>query len=234
MPGIKMRPAPRKLGAIVWDMLPVYEVRWPPDDIESIWDYVSEYRFLRTRTGRWPKTGLPGPYGITTELDFSPVYRYRSDCAEALVLAIRRDIQNLVAADCDYIQTEEPLTPSRAAEDRTAENLTELANKAVDGISGCTFVVPICFGSFRRLPYAMRIKMHYPETPEDILERVRTCLEDQDPERLEISTRLRPAPGSPLPGGKQDVRGGRGRPPPARQRLNGHWLTGRDATARSE
>jgi 5-methyltetrahydropteroyltriglutamate--homocysteine methyltransferase len=235
MPGIKMRPALRKLGAIGWDMLPVYEVQRPLDDIESIWDYASEYRFLRERTDRRPKIGLPGPYGITTELDFSPVYRNRRDCAEALVPAIRRNIQDLVAAGCDYIQIEEPLTPSHAAEDRTAENLVDLVNKVVDGISGCTFVVHICFGSFRRLPYAKRtyrwlfpalldanvhgfslefgaremaeidlvgkwdrerilsaglidIKTHYSETPEDIIERVRTCLEYRDPERLEIST----------------------------------------------
>ncbi len=41
-----------------------------------------------------------------------------------------------------------------------------------------------------RIPYAglIDIKTHYPETPEDIIERVRTCLEYRDPERLEIST----------------------------------------------
>jgi 5-methyltetrahydropteroyltriglutamate--homocysteine methyltransferase len=235
MPGIKMRPPRRKLGAIGWDQLPVYEVQRPLDDIESIWDYASEYRFLRARTDRRPKIGLPGPYGITTELDFSPVYRSRRDCAEALAPAIRGDIQKLVAAGCDYIQIEEPLTPSHAAEDRTAENLVALINKVVDGISGCTFVVHICFGSFRRLPYAKRsyrwlfpalldanvhgfslefgaremaeidlvgkwdserilsaglidIKTHYSETTDDIIERVRTCLEYRAPERLEIST----------------------------------------------
>ena len=32
------------------------------------------------------------------------------------------------------------------------------------------------------------IKTHYCETPEDIIERIRTCLEYRDPERLEIST----------------------------------------------
>ena len=227
--------APRKLGAVGWDVLPVYEVQRPLNDTESIWDYASEYRFPRARTDRRPKIRLPGPYGVTTELDFSPVYRNRRDCGEALVPAIRRDIQDPVAAGCDYIQIEEPLTPSRAAEDRTAENLVDLVNKVVNGVSGCTFVVRICFGSFRRLPYAKRtyrwfspalldanvhgfsvefdareiaeidlvgkwdrervlsaglidIKTHYCETLEDIIERVRTCLEYRDLERLEIST----------------------------------------------
>jgi 5-methyltetrahydropteroyltriglutamate--homocysteine methyltransferase len=172
---------------------------------------------------------------MTTELDFSQVYRNRRDCAEALAPAIRRNIQDLVAAGCDYVQIEEPLTPSHAVEDRTAENMVDLINKVVDGISGCTFIVHICFGSFRRLPYAKRtyrwlfptlldanvhgfslefgaremaeidlvgkwdrdrilsaglidIKTHYSETPDDIIERIRVCLEHRDPDRLEIST----------------------------------------------
>ncbi len=235
MAGLALKPAPRRLGAIGWDQLPVYEVREPLDQVESIWDYTAEYEFLRARTGRRPKIGMPGPYGITTELDFSPVYRTRRECADALVPAIRSDIQRLVAAGCDYIQIEEPLTPSHAAEDRTPQNVVETVNAVVDGITGCTFVVHICFGSFRRLPYAKRtyrwlfpalldanvhgfslefgaremaeidlvgkwdrerilsaglidIKTHYSETPEDIIERVRACLEYRDPERLEIST----------------------------------------------
>jgi len=235
MAGLALRQPARKLGAIGWDMLPVYEVREPLETVESIWDFTGEYRFLAARTSRRPKIGMPGPYGITTELDFSPVYRTRRDCAQALVPAIRADIQRLVAAGCDCIQIEEPLTPSHATEDRTAENLVALINQVVDGITGCTFIVHICFGSFRRLPYAKRtyrwlfpalldanvhgfslefgaremaeidlvgkwdagrilsaglidIKTHYSETPEDIIERVRTCLEYRDPERLEIST----------------------------------------------
>jgi 5-methyltetrahydropteroyltriglutamate--homocysteine methyltransferase len=235
MAGLALKPTPRKLGAIGWDQLPVYEVREPLEAVESIWDYTAEYEFLRARTNRRPKIGMPGPYGITTELDFSPVYKSRRECADALVPAIRADIQKLVAAGCDYIQIEEPLTPSHASEDRTPQNLVETINAVVDGITGCTFVVHICFGSFRRLPYAKRtyrwlfpalldanvqgfslefgaremaeidlvgkwdperilsaglidIKTHYSETPEDIIERVRTCLQYRDPERLEIST----------------------------------------------
>jgi 5-methyltetrahydropteroyltriglutamate--homocysteine methyltransferase len=235
MAGLVLRPTPRRLGAIGWDQLPVYEVREPLDQVESIWDFTSEYEFLRAQTSRRPKIGMPGPYGITTELDFSPVYRSRRECADALVPAIRSDIKRLVAAGCDYIQIEEPLTPSHATEDRTPENLVETINQVVDGITGCTFIVHICFGSFRRLPYAKRtyrwlfpalldanvhgfslefgaremaeidlvgkwdrerilsaglidIKTHYSETPEDIIERVRTCLSYRDPERLEIST----------------------------------------------
>src|ERR1700727_2411026 len=66
MAGLALKPAPRRLGAIGWDQLPVYEVREPLDQVTSIWDYTTEYEFLRARTGRRPKIGMPGPYGITT------------------------------------------------------------------------------------------------------------------------------------------------------------------------
>ena len=54
MPGLALRPTPRRLGAIGWDQLPVYEVTQPLDAIESIWDFTGEYEFLRARTTRRP------------------------------------------------------------------------------------------------------------------------------------------------------------------------------------
>lgn len=235
LPGIRRHSATRKLGAIGIDMLDYYELQQRLDDVESLWDFTSEFRFLRARTNRRPRVGIPGPYGLTTQLDFSNVYRTRRDCAEAFVSPIRRHLEELVAEGCDYIQIEEPITPAYSGDDRTVTNMVELVNKCVDGISGCTFTVHVCFGSFRRLPYAKRtyqglfpglldanvhgfsiefgaremaeieivgewdrdrilsaglidIKTHYAETPEDIEERIRTCLEYRDPERLEIST----------------------------------------------
>jgi hypothetical protein len=172
---------------------------------------------------------------LQSAYDFSPVYRNRRDCAEALVPAIRRDIQDLVAAGCDYIQIEEPLTPSHAAEDRTAENLVDLVNKGrrrrqrlhvrrahllwlVPPPAVRQAHLPLAFPGTARRPRARvqpgirrprdgrdrpgrkmgpgagplrradRHQTRYYETPEDIIERVHTCLEYRDPERLEIST----------------------------------------------
>jgi 5-methyltetrahydropteroyltriglutamate--homocysteine methyltransferase len=156
LPGIEQIPARRKLGAIGLDQLPVYALLERLDEIEALWDFVSEYHFLQQRTDRRPRLGLPGPYGMTTQLDFSRVYRTRRECAEAFVPVIRKHIEELVAAGCDYIQLEEPLTPAYTADDRTAGDMVQLINKCVDGVAGCTFTVHICFGSFRRLPYAKR------------------------------------------------------------------------------
>jgi 5-methyltetrahydropteroyltriglutamate--homocysteine methyltransferase len=235
VPGLEPREIPRLLGPHGWDQQETYRLTSPVEDLESTWDYVSEYDFLRAHTDRSVKMGMPGPFGLTTQLDFGDVYPSRSACAEALVPAIRADVQRLVAAGCTTIQLEEALTPGVIADDRTAAEMVRLINKVVDGVSGCTFILHVCFGSSHRLPYAKRtykdmfprlldanvhgfsiefaaremseieivgtwdrerilsaglidIKTHYAETPEDIIERVRICMQYRDPERIEISS----------------------------------------------
>jgi 5-methyltetrahydropteroyltriglutamate--homocysteine methyltransferase len=157
VPGLQERPLPRLLGPHGWDQQETYTLTRPiPDDFQSVWDYAGEYEFLRSQTDRLVKVCMPGPFGITTQLDFTPVYPRRSACAEALVPAIRADIERLVAAGCEYIQLEEALTPGVSADDRDAVQIARLINKCVDGISGCTFILHVCFGSSHRLPYAKR------------------------------------------------------------------------------
>jgi 5-methyltetrahydropteroyltriglutamate--homocysteine methyltransferase len=235
LPGLVRRAPTRRLGALGYDMLDVWEVTQPLDDLAWMWDFEGEYRFLRAHTDRRPRMGMPGPYGMTTELDFRDVYPSRHACAEAFVPALRAHIRGLLDAGCDHIQLEEPITPAVADDDRTPDSMVDIINKVVDGFTGCTFTVHICFGSFRRLPYAKRtyrwlfprlldanvhgfslefagremaeidlvgqwdrerilsaglvdIKTHYAETPDDLVERLRTCLEYRSPEALEIST----------------------------------------------
>ncbi|MGE3287012.1 MAG: hypothetical protein AB7J32_13040 [Pseudonocardia sp.] len=156
LPGLELRPAPRRLGALGYDMLDVWRLTRPLDDLEHMWDFAGEFAFLRDHTTRHPRVGMPGPYGMTTELDFAGIYPSRKACAEAFVPALRRHIGELVAAGCDYIQLEEPITPAVAEDDRTPDTMVELVNKVVDGFGSVTFTLHVCFGSFRRLPYARR------------------------------------------------------------------------------
>lgn len=156
LPGLRPREKRRLLGPVGYDSLDTYVVEQPFDAVDSLWDYVTEYQFLRAHTDRRPKVGMGGPFGITTQLDPTAVYPTRADCARALVPAIRNDIQRLVAAGCDCIQIEEALTPGVAADNRTAAEIARLVNACIDGISGCTFILHVCFGSFTRLPYAKR------------------------------------------------------------------------------
>ncbi len=159
---------------------------------------------------------------------------------DALVPAIRADIEKpRRRRSCDYIQIEEPLTPSHATEDRTLENLVETTiNAVVDGITelhvhrahllrlvscgtaayakrtyrwlfpalldanvhgfnlefGAREMAEIdLVGKWDRdrilsMPALSISRRTTPETADDIIRRVRTCLEYRDPERLEIST----------------------------------------------
>lgn len=235
LPGLTPRPTQRLLGPAGWDTIETYTLDRKIGDLDSIWDYASEYQYLRRSTDRAVKVGMPGPFGICTQLDFTPAYRTRSECAEALVPAIKEDLKRLVAAGCDRIQIEEALTPGVVADDRTAETMVRLINECVEGLSGCTIILHVCFGSYFRLPYAKRsyrglfpqlldanvagfslefgaremaeidllkdwepdrilsaglmdIKTHYAETPQDIIDRARVCLEHREPESLEISS----------------------------------------------
>jgi 5-methyltetrahydropteroyltriglutamate--homocysteine methyltransferase len=156
VPNIRLRENARRLGPYGWDQMEIYTLGGKIENLHTIWDYASEFRFLVANTDRMAKVCLPGPYGISTQLDFADVYRTRSACAEALIPAIREDIKHLVAAGCTYIQLEEALTPGVGADDRVADNMVRLINKCIDGISGCTFILHICFGSNFRLPYAKR------------------------------------------------------------------------------
>lgn len=156
VPGLKPRQMPRLLGPYGWDQQETYVLERKIENLESVWPYTDEYNFLRANTANAVKICMPGPYGITTQLDFKSVYNTRTQCAEALVPAIRHDIQKLVAAGCNYIQLEEALTPGVVADDRTATDMARLINNCVDGITGCTFILHVCFGSNHRLPYTKR------------------------------------------------------------------------------
>ena len=76
--------------------------------------------FLRAATTGGRASACPGPYGMTTELDFARRVPDRGKaCAEAFVPVLRGHIGELIDAGCDYIQLEEPITPAVADDDRT-------------------------------------------------------------------------------------------------------------------
>lgn len=156
--GLEPIQKPRKLGPIGWDSQETYRLTQKIGDSlnEGIWDYTAEHEFLSGETDRETKICVPGPFGITTQLDFTDVYKSRTHAAEALVPAVRADVLKLAQAGCKYIQLEEALTPGVAADDRSPESISKLINQVIDGVDGVTFILHICFGSSQRLPYAKR------------------------------------------------------------------------------
>lgn len=89
VPGLTPRTQSRRLGPYGWDQMETYTLGHKIEDMDSVWDYVDEFKFLSAHTTRPVKICMPGPYGITTQLDFNSVYSSRTQCAEALVPAIR-------------------------------------------------------------------------------------------------------------------------------------------------
>ena len=150
--------------------------------------------------------------------------------------ALNHEIRQLAAAGCTWIQLDEPATPGYAANDpHTAADIARLFNACIDGVTGVHFSLHICFGSFRKLPYAKKtyaryfpdlleakadqfvleygtremaeieqwmswapdrelgagiidIRTHYCETPDDVAERVRKCLDHVPADKLFLTT----------------------------------------------
>ena len=76
--------------------------------------------------------------------------------------ALNHEIRQLAAAGCKWIQLDEPATPGYAANDpHTPADIARLFNACIEGVSGVHFSLHICFGSFRKLPYAKKTYARY-------------------------------------------------------------------------
>ncbi len=62
LPGITRRPSRRRLGALGYDMLDVWELSQPFDDLDRLWDFTGEYRFLPSA----PTAGCSPPCSMRT------------------------------------------------------------------------------------------------------------------------------------------------------------------------
>ena len=182
------------------------------------------------------KIPLPGPFALTTFIRPVEYYTDRTHLAEAFVPALNHEIRQLAAAGCNWIQLDEPATPGYAANDpHTPADIARLFNACIEGVTGVHFSLHICFGSFRKLPYAKKtyaryfpdlleakadqfvleygtremaeieqwmnwapdrelgagiidIRTHYCETPDDVAERVRKCLDHVPADKLFLTT----------------------------------------------
>lgn len=235
MTGLRDGGAPRKMGPMSLDMRNVQETTGPVG-VPNGMGAVAEFLYARTRTGNALKVPLPGPFALTTFIRPVEYYTDRTHLAEAFVPAINAEIRALAAAGCKWIQLDEPATPGYAANDpHTAADIARLFNACIEGVAGVHFSLHICFGSFRKLPYAKKtyaryfpdllearcdqfvlefatremseierwqswapdrelgagiidVRTHYCESPDDVAERVRTCLRHVPADKLFLTT----------------------------------------------
>jgi 5-methyltetrahydropteroyltriglutamate--homocysteine methyltransferase len=235
MTGLRDAGPLRKMGPMSLDMRSVQETTGPvgvPDGMGA----VEEFAYASSRTDRPVKVPLPGPFALTTFIRPVAHYRDRTELAEAFVPALNAEIRRLADAGCRWIQLDEPATPGYAADDpHSPADIARLFNACVEGVTGVHLSLHVCFGSFRKLPYAKKtyepyfpellesradqfvfefatremseierwsswahdrelgagiidVRTHYCETPDDVAEKVRRCLDHVPADKLYLTT----------------------------------------------
>jgi 5-methyltetrahydropteroyltriglutamate--homocysteine methyltransferase len=205
MSGLRDAGPLRKMGPMSLDMRSVQETTGPvgvPDGMGA----VEEFAYARTRTAKPIKVPLPGPFALTTFIRPVEHYRDRTHLAEAFVPPLNREIRRLAEAGCRWIQLDEPATPGYAAHDpHSPADIARLFNACVDGVTGVHLSLHVCFGSFRKLPYAK--KTYEPYFPELLEARAdQFVLEFATREMAEIERWSSWAPDRELGAGIIDVR----------------------------
>ena len=161
MTGLRDAGPLRKMGPMSLDMRNVQETTGPVS-VAAGMGAVEEFRYASTRTTTPIKVPLPGPFALTTFIRPVEHYRDRTHLAEAFVPALNAEIRALAAAGCRYIQLDEPATPGYAANDpHPPADIARLFNACVEGVEGVHFSLHVCFGSFRKIPYAKKSYRHY-------------------------------------------------------------------------
>ena len=235
MTGLRDAGPLRKMGPMSLDMRSVQETTGPVGVPHGM-GAVEEFEYARSHTDRPVKVPLPGPFALTTFIRPVEHYRTRTELAEAFVPALNQEIRGLAAAGCRWIQLDEPATPGYAANDpHSPADIARLFNACVDGVTDVHLSLHVCFGTFRKIPYAKKtyaryfpdllesradqfvfefgaremaeidqwptwapdrelgagivdVRTHYCETPDDVAERVRRCLEFVPDDKLFLTT----------------------------------------------
>lgn len=154
--GLREVEAPRKVGELGLDQRSVWDTTGPVDMPHGL-GAVEEFAYLAQHTHRPTKISLPGPFAMTSFMrPVEPHYRDRSALAAAFVPALREEIRRLAAAGCTFVQLDEPATPGYGYDPHAPKDIAELFNACVEGVEGVKFGLHICFGTFRKIPYAKR------------------------------------------------------------------------------
>jgi len=153
--GLREVDPPRKVGEIGLDLRSVWETTGPVDMPKGL-GAVAELHYLRERTSRPTKISMPGPFAMTSFMRPLEYYRDRPHLAEAFVPAISAEIRQLAAAGATFIQVDEPATPGYGYDPHKPADIARLFNACVDGVTGVKLGLHICFGTFRKIPYAKR------------------------------------------------------------------------------
>lgn len=202
--GLKNVGAPRKVGEVGLDLEPIYETTGKVE-VEKGLGIVEEFQYLKGHTDRPIKVTVPGPFAITSHMKPVVHYRDRTHLAEAFVPAVNEEIRRLAAAGATFIQVDEPAQPGCGYDPHTPKDLARMFNACTEGVTGVKFAMHICFGTYKKIPYAKRT--YAPYFPEILEARVdQFVLEFANREMSEIEKWRQWAPDRELAAGVIDVR----------------------------
>ena len=119
---------------------------------------VKEYQRLKKLAPEGPtlKASVPGPYTLSGRMLPNERYKDRFEITEALLLIVRKELEDLVAAGCTEITVDEPSMSCYAYREDT-KRFVDIFNRTVAPIVGkCRLSTHLCFGNFKGRPVGYR------------------------------------------------------------------------------
>lgn len=112
---------------------------------------VEEYERLKRLAPEGPvlKASVPGPYTLSGRLIPGGQYPDRWAVTEALLPAVRQELEKLVEAGCQEICVDEP-SMSCYAHREDPNRFVDIFNRTVEGVRGkCRLATHLCFGNYK-------------------------------------------------------------------------------------
>lgn len=150
--GVVAREPFRKLGPPLYDRETLYETTGRVTAPEGL-GTLEEFRFLRNRTDRPIKMPVPGPLTLRTAMVVGPGYRREDELIADLAGIVRKELEALQAAGCEFVQIDEPAFHESFAHD--LPGATRLFNDLVKGLT-LKVALHVCFGNNAGRPRTRR------------------------------------------------------------------------------
>lgn len=118
----------------------------------------AEYLRLKRLASSGPtlKVSVPGPYTLSGRLTPNSVYKDRFAITEALIPAVRHEIESCIAAGCTEITIDEP-SMSCYAYREDPKRFVDIFNRTVEpAIGKCHLSTHLCFGNYKGRAVAPR------------------------------------------------------------------------------
>jgi 5-methyltetrahydropteroyltriglutamate--homocysteine methyltransferase len=150
--GLRAVDPSRKLGPPLYDTVTRYETIdtiAAPNGLAILEEFVK----ARARTALPVKVAVPGALTLMNAIKLAPPYTNHEALAEDLARIINTELRGLVAAGCGIVHIDEPSAPYHFTSPHRA---VQLVNRMLDGVSGATVALHVCFGNLRGRPQDRR------------------------------------------------------------------------------